>query len=480
MSQPQFSNNASNNQTSTPSMRSTMKSSTTTNKSSEKPTFEVISPDKLLILFEQRKGTQYFIPEGFEPVLIPTNNNNGTQVQPANLLSVNGKKGNTTKLNKSNQQQLLQQQKQQFLLHQLQQQQRQQVQLQQQQQHQQQQQLPANAHIQQHFVNNNLMSGTSSPDVKFPSLVLTRTGPSPRGGSVSKAVKQKKPPRPPNAFILYRRTKQPTIVAANEGITNNEVSKQVGEMWHKEPMEEKMKYQKMADAAKMEHMKKYPEYKYRPRRPHEKRRRSKRPSNASTTSASSKNGVSSSPSTTPILSNSPLMDHKEEFNNDFSAAAERRSSIESAVSSIADTMPLDCGSYEDFSRRGSFASTIDYDANNDISSVMFSSPVALSPPIAAAQVVVSPVGQSDTIMPSDQVCFETAFGSFDLSSTMMMEGVSPGEEYDMNSFEFLNSSEYPIYPVEDSFDYLNFETFDLSALISSNEQFMCELPTPQH
>ncbi|PKC07871.1 mating type protein MAT-2, partial [Rhizophagus irregularis] len=82
----------------------------------------------------------------------------------------------------------------------------------------------------------------------------------------------KKPPRPPNAFILYRRSKQPDIVAQNEGISNNEVSKQVGEMWHKEPLEEKMKFQRLADAAKMEHMKKYPEYKYRPRRPHEKRR----------------------------------------------------------------------------------------------------------------------------------------------------------------------------------------------------------------
>ncbi|CAJ0901784.1 15415_t:CDS:2 [Entrophospora sp. SA101] len=60
-------------------------------------------------------------------------------------------------------------------------------------------------------------------------------------------------------------------IAKNEGITNNEVSKQVGEMWHREPMEEKLRFQRMADDAKMEHMKKYPEYKYRPRRPHEKR-----------------------------------------------------------------------------------------------------------------------------------------------------------------------------------------------------------------
>ncbi|CAJ0763268.1 21136_t:CDS:2, partial [Entrophospora sp. SA101] len=34
-------------------------------------TFQYISQDELLSLYEQRKGTQYFIPEGFEPVLIP-------------------------------------------------------------------------------------------------------------------------------------------------------------------------------------------------------------------------------------------------------------------------------------------------------------------------------------------------------------------------------------------------------------------------
>ncbi|RIB25509.1 putative HMG box protein, partial [Gigaspora rosea] len=72
-------------------------------------------------------------------------------------------------------------------------------------------------------------------------------------------------PRPPNAFILYRRAKQPGIVAKNQGITNNEVSKEIGRMWHEEPQEIRSKFQKMADAAKQEHMKKYPEYRYRPR-----------------------------------------------------------------------------------------------------------------------------------------------------------------------------------------------------------------------
>ncbi|CAG8824320.1 26992_t:CDS:1, partial [Dentiscutata erythropus] len=87
---------------------------------------------------------------------------------------------------------------------------------------------------------------------------------------------KKKPPHPPNAFILYRQAKQPAIVATNMNISNNEVLKRVGDMWHKESLEVKIKFQLLADIAKLEHMQKYPEYKYQPRRPHEKKRRTKR------------------------------------------------------------------------------------------------------------------------------------------------------------------------------------------------------------
>ncbi|CAG8840259.1 41755_t:CDS:2, partial [Gigaspora margarita] len=89
----------------------------------------------------------------------------------------------------------------------------------------------------------------------------------------------KKPPRPPNAFILYRRDKQSKIVAANEGISNNEVSKEIGILWRNEPLEVKILWQKLAEEAKLEHMRKYPEYKYRPHRPNEKRRRIRRKKN---------------------------------------------------------------------------------------------------------------------------------------------------------------------------------------------------------
>ncbi|KAF0530124.1 MATA-HMG [Gigaspora margarita] len=79
-----------------------------------------------------------------------------------------------------------------------------------------------------------------------------------------------------NELLSKNDAKQSGIVAANRNISNNEVSKEIGDMWHKEPLDVKMKFQVMANIAKLNHMQKYPEYKYRPRRPHEKKRRSKR------------------------------------------------------------------------------------------------------------------------------------------------------------------------------------------------------------
>ncbi|CAG8851297.1 1825_t:CDS:2, partial [Gigaspora margarita] len=68
-------------------------------------------------------------------------------------------------------------------------------------------------------------------------------------------TKAKKTPSP-NAFIFYRQAKQSGIVAANKNISNNEVSKEIGSMWHKEPLD---------------NICKYPKYKYHPRRLDERR-----------------------------------------------------------------------------------------------------------------------------------------------------------------------------------------------------------------
>lgn len=178
------------------------------------PNFESVSYDKVQDLYEKRKGTLYFIPEGFEPVLVP----NDTKAQTVTNLLETAK------------------------------------------------QISAPLNVPR------MLPDT---DVRLPTLALPCgvTGPQSKGNSPNGKSKVKKPPRPPNAFILYRRAKQPAIVAKNAGITNNEVSKEIGRMWHEEPLEVRHKFQKMAEDAKQEHMKKYPEYRYRPRRPQERKRR---------------------------------------------------------------------------------------------------------------------------------------------------------------------------------------------------------------
>ncbi|CAG8522735.1 8947_t:CDS:2 [Cetraspora pellucida] len=116
----------------------------------------------------------------------------------------------------------------------------------------------------------------------------------------------KRPPRPPNAFILYRREKQSEIMAKFPGYINNEVSKESGRMWSEEPQEARFRFQQMADAAKQEHMKKYPDYKYRPRKP---RRRSQKPKDSSSNRVSTKPKDSSSNwvSTNYSLNDSPQL-----------------------------------------------------------------------------------------------------------------------------------------------------------------------------
>ncbi|CAG8491692.1 19560_t:CDS:2, partial [Racocetra fulgida] len=359
---------------------------------SKASTLRIINQEELRSLFEQRKGSQYFIPEGYEPILIPRD----SQLQPVATLLQN---------NKGLQQRSLQ---------------KQQLKIQQANQN---SAAPGvvvvNKTLTQLVSPLNCNLNSTPPDVRFPHLVLARATPTPRGGAVTKTTKPKKPPRPPNAFILYRRSKQQAIVAANEGISNNEVSKQVGEMWHKEPIEEKMKFQRQADAAKLEHMRKYPEYKYRPRRPHEKRRRTKSQSVDQNTSTDTINTVDTGfdyyedePRRNSILSAQDINDiDYEEFNYD--------------------QMPI----YDNVSNMVEESNQIQYSVNSC----------------------------SPSTSPNEYVRIESST-SFDI----MMDGVSPDSESDATSFGFFDYG-YQSHPGE-SFGYLqqfNVNPFDFSAMIPS-------------
>ncbi|PKB99765.1 hypothetical protein RhiirA5_299839, partial [Rhizophagus irregularis] len=84
------------------------------------------------------------------------------------------------------------------------------------------------------------------------------------GDANSKSQPAKRTPRPPNAFILYRRAKQPGIIASQRNLTNAEVSRTISDMWRKEPEEIRLEWERYADRKKLEHMQTYPNYVYRP------------------------------------------------------------------------------------------------------------------------------------------------------------------------------------------------------------------------
>ncbi|OMJ19744.1 Silenced mating-type M-specific polypeptide Mc [Smittium culicis] len=82
----------------------------------------------------------------------------------------------------------------------------------------------------------------------------------------SKQPKQKRTPRPPNAFILYRKDKQEEVIKKNLGVSNKEISCIIGKMWREETDQVRDKYKENAENEKKKHQKMYPDYKYKPRK----------------------------------------------------------------------------------------------------------------------------------------------------------------------------------------------------------------------
>lgn len=90
-------------------------------------------------------------------------------------------------------------------------------------------------------------------------------------------------PRPPNAYILYRKERHQIVKGKRPGITNNEiceyhvpffwthtdssVAQVLGRCWNMEHPDIRTYYKKMADDIKEEHKRLYPDYQYRPLKP---------------------------------------------------------------------------------------------------------------------------------------------------------------------------------------------------------------------
>ncbi|KAJ5555549.1 High mobility group superfamily [Penicillium sp. DV-2018c] len=90
------------------------------------------------------------------------------------------------------------------------------------------------------------------------------------------AASSPKVPRPPNCFILYRKAHHHIVKEANPGLSNNEISRILGDRWNNERPEVRARYTRLAETLKREHAIKHPDYQYAPRRPSERKRRATR------------------------------------------------------------------------------------------------------------------------------------------------------------------------------------------------------------
>lgn len=80
--------------------------------------------------------------------------------------------------------------------------------------------------------------------------------------------KEKRIPRPKNCFIIYRLHKLEMVLQNNPGINNCQASKIIGIMWHRESPQVKTYYENLYAVELQNHRRRFPEYKYTPRKKH--------------------------------------------------------------------------------------------------------------------------------------------------------------------------------------------------------------------
>ncbi|KAI0730210.1 high mobility group box domain-containing protein, partial [Fomitopsis betulina] len=87
-------------------------------------------------------------------------------------------------------------------------------------------------------------------------------------GPERKTAAVPKPPRPPNAWILYRSDKLRELAGRRNPDAPKrvqaDISKEVSEMWRAEDPDVKREYERIADIKKQEHQIQYPHYKFQP------------------------------------------------------------------------------------------------------------------------------------------------------------------------------------------------------------------------
>lgn len=122
----------------------------------------------------------------------------------------------------------------------------------------------------------NSLSSVSSPAVSMSNSQAASSPSSSSSPAASQSSQsQEKPPRPPNPWIIYRREKLKELGKPKPGepkIPQSQISKTISQMWRNESDEVKKKYERMAEYAKAEHARMYPNYKFAPMKKADKER----------------------------------------------------------------------------------------------------------------------------------------------------------------------------------------------------------------
>ncbi|KAJ1998027.1 hypothetical protein GGI04_005177, partial [Coemansia thaxteri] len=159
-----------------------------------------------------------------------------------------------------------------------------------------------------------------------------------------RSTKPKRTPRPPNAFILYRKAKQSEVIRDHPGVSNKDVSCIIGQMWKSEDPAVQDKFREQAELEKKKHKDMYPNYKYQPRKPKSKRLH-EGPGGASTPTGSSllQGGGQDSGTFSPSSAMSGS-------GNGMSSALKDTSSVSAAAAAAAAAAVATSASYQPYSK----------------------------------------------------------------------------------------------------------------------------------